>query len=199
MFMTRLQQHWQSILDSFFPTWKAGKQWRCTTKTRRTAHGYCNTDRRVIEIGLVASDDDELDRLLIHEISHATVPGGHTKKWQHRMSRAAVKARKLARHRLAQLLDEEVKNYQESAFTMAHAYQQVEDALADNPDLTLAQIKRWLAQEFGLLVIEVDQRFRRLQQVYDHARIEALQARQARSKWTEQGWGNEPQGQRQAE
>jgi hypothetical protein len=66
--------------------------------------------------------------------------------------------------------------------TMAHVYQQVEDALSDNPDLTFTQIKRWLAQDFGLLVREVDEHFRRLRKVYEAARSEALQARQARSK-----------------
>jgi hypothetical protein len=78
------------------------------------------------------------------------------------------------------LLDEEVRNYQESGMTMAHGYQQVEDALAENPDLTLAQIKRWLAEQYGLLVSEVDQSFRRLRNVYDQARREALNARQAK-------------------
>ena len=107
--MTRLQQHWRATLATFFPAWKAGKQWCCTTQTRRTAHGYCDIERRIVEIGLVFADDDELDRLLIHEISHATAPGGHGKTWQHRMLCAAAKARKLGRNRLAELLEEEVK------------------------------------------------------------------------------------------
>lgn len=187
--MTRLQRHWQAVLATFFPTWKAGKQWRCTPQTRRTAHGYCNLERRVVEMGLVSSDDDELDKLLIHEICHATASVGHVKKWQNRMSHAAAKARKLGRHRLAQLLDEEVRNYQESALTMDHAYQQVEDALTDNPDLTLAQIKQWLAKEYGLLIREVDKSFRRLRKVYDHARKDALEARQAKRQFVGEGGG----------
>ena len=66
--------------------------------------------------------------------------------------------------------------------TMTHAYQQVEDALAENPDLTFAQIKRWLAQHYGLLVSEIDQSFRRLREVYDQARSEALEDRRAKAE-----------------
>jgi len=102
--MTRLKQHWQAILATFFPTWKAGKQWRCTTQTRRTAQGHC-IEWRIIEIGVVSKDDDKLDLLLIHEIAHAVASLGHGKTWQRRIACAAVVSRRLGRHRLAELLD----------------------------------------------------------------------------------------------
>jgi hypothetical protein len=176
--VTRLQQHWRGILATFFPTWEAERKWRCTTQTRRTNHGYCDMDRRIIEIGNVSADDDNLDALLIHEICHATASVGHAKKWQHRMSRAAAKARKVGRNTLANLLDEQVKGYQDSSFTMAHIYQEVEDALLANPSLTFAQIKRWLAMDYGLLVGEVEKSFRRIRRVYADARSNGLGARQ---------------------
>lgn len=177
--MSRLQQHWQAILAAYFPRWRAGSQWRCTTRTRRTAHGHCNRERQVIEIGFVSEDDDALDLLLVHEIAHAVTSGSHGKVWQRRIALAAVAARKLGRTRLAELLDQEIVNYQDRGEPVEVGYDEVCDALMLNPDLTLVQIKRWLAREYGLLLKEVGKVFPRLDRVYKTARKDALEMRKA--------------------
>jgi hypothetical protein len=184
--MTRLHQHWKAILTSFFPRWRAASGWRCTTRTCRTGHGYCDVERRVIEIGVVSEDDDALDLLLIHESAHAVAPGSHGKTWQRRMALAADTARKLGRLRLAELLETEIANYRDQAEPLAVAYGEVENALLGNPDLTLAQIKRWLAQVYGLKFSEIAKVYRGLGTVYKKAQKEALELRQARPQWATQ-------------
>jgi hypothetical protein len=168
----RLQQHWRDILAAFFPRWKAASEWLCTTRTRRTGDGHCDPERRIIEIRVVFEDDDALDCLLIHESAHAVASLSHDKRWQRRIARAAARARNLGRTRLAELLDEEIVHYQEKRQPISVAYQEVQDAVFDNPDLTLAQIKRRLARTYGLLVREVGKSFPRLVKVYDKARQE---------------------------
>ena len=102
--MRRLQQHWKAIVAGFFPRWRAASRWRCTTQTRRTAHGHCDLERHVVEIGIVSQDDDALDLLLIHEIAHA----------------------------VASAVDTEIVNYRERGEPLAVAYGSAGDAMVNN-------------------------------------------------------------------
>ncbi len=56
---------------------------------------------------------------------------------------------------MAQLLREEIVGYRESWKPVDEAYGIVQEWLTCNPDLTLAQVRRALADEYGLLVTEV--------------------------------------------
>jgi hypothetical protein len=181
--MTRLQLHFRAVLASFFPRWRAGGRWRCTTLIRSAAHGRCDGKRKVIEIGLVSDDDDALDLLLIHEISHAVASPGHGRTWQRRIFLAADVARRVGRPRLAELLEAEVVHYREKAEPLAVAYQEVRDALLHNPDLTLVQVKRWLGRMYGVRYGDIDRVFRGLRTVYKRARKEAVEARKIKQGW----------------
>jgi hypothetical protein len=151
--------------------------------TGSTAHGHCDDERKVVQIGLTSDDDDALDALLIHEISHAVASPCHGETWQRRLALAADVARKIGRHRLAELLEAEIVNYREKAEPLAVAYDEVRDALLLNPDLTLAQIKRWLTQMYGVPFGKVERTYRALRTVYGKAREEALELREARRAW----------------
>lgn len=129
----------------------------------------------MIEIVLQYAGQDEMDRLLIHEICHAVASGGHGKVWQGRMDKAARRADELGRTRLAEMLRQEIVEYQESAVGLAEGYQTVQDWLTHNPDLTLAQVKRSLAKEYRLLTCEVSTTFKRIEMVYAAAKREALE------------------------
>jgi hypothetical protein len=122
--MTRIQQHWQAVLATFFPRRKGGRLWPCTTRTRRTAHGYCDMERRIVEIGFDAGDDDKLNVLLIYEIAHAVAPPGHGKNRQRRIVRATAVSRNLGRYRLAELLEAEIDNYRDRGEPLAVGYQE---------------------------------------------------------------------------
>lgn len=144
------------------------------------AHGHCDCERRLVEIGVISEDEDALDLLLIHEAAHAVASPAHGVRWQRRIACAAATARKVGRIRLAELLDEEVANYRDRSQPVSVAYGEVEDALRDNPDLTLAQIWRWLAGLYGLRLGDVGKVFPRLKRVYEQARTEALESRKMR-------------------
>jgi hypothetical protein len=61
------------------------------------------------------------------------------------MEKAARRADDLGRGGLAQLLRQEIADYQEAKDATGESYQTVRVWLADEPDLTLPQVKRSLA------------------------------------------------------
>lgn len=172
-----LRHHFQEIKSQYFPRWDCQNLWRISTRSRRKVEGCCEPERRVIEIAVQYADPDKRDRLLIHEICHAVADGGHGKKWQDRMERAASRADELGRDRLAKLLREEIEGARESWKPVDEAYGIVQEWLTCNPDLTLAQVRRALAQEYGLLASEVGKKLRRFKKVFMEAKQEALEAR----------------------
>ncbi len=180
--MSAMREHFQGIKRLFFLRWDQQGLWRVSTTSRRRVHGHCDPDHRVIEIVVQHSDPDERDRLLIHEICHAVADLGHGVVWQRRMEKAAVRANELGRPRLAQLLREEVANYQERGVSLDDAYNSVEDWLMFEPDLTLQRIKRSLARMYGLLLSEVGMKFRRLEKVFHRAKQEGKEFRRRRTE-----------------
>ncbi len=183
-----LHQHFQQIKQQFFPRWDRRNEWRISTRSRRKVHGHCDPERQIIEIVAKHYDPDERDRLLIHEICHAVASGGHGKAWQSRMEIAAKRADELGRHRLAELLREEIVDYRERSDDCRQmAYQEIQDAVNGNPEITLAQMKRWIADQYGLLVSEVSTQLKRLKAVFEEAKRDAQEARAMKEKWvTEQ-------------
>ncbi len=103
-----MRHHFLEIKRLFFPRWDRDNHWRVSKRSKRRLHGHCDTERRVIEIVIQYSDPDKRDKLLIHEICHAVADMGHGRKWQARMEKAAQRADQLGRHRLAELLREEI-------------------------------------------------------------------------------------------
>lgn len=99
------------------------------------------------------------------------------------MEKAAKKADELGRDRLAKRLRQEIVNYQEFSEGRQEAYQTIQDWLTAEPDLTLAQVKRSLADMHGLLVSEVCTTLKRFEKVYWAAKKEALEARAMRATW----------------
>lgn len=178
-----IRKRFLEIKRLFFPRWDRHNLWRITTRSRRKVHGRCDSERRVIEIVIQHADPDKRDNLLIHEICHAVAKGGHGKVWQRRMEKAARRADELGRDVLAKLLRQEIVNYQEFAEGREEAYQTIEDWMNDEPDLTLAQVKRSIANLHGLLVSEVGTKLRRFEKVYWAAKREALEARALKAAW----------------
>jgi len=172
-----LHHHFQVVKRLFFPRWDRADLWRVSTRSKRKVHGRCDTERRVIEIVMQHTDPDEMDRLLIHEICHAVAAGGHRTVWQRRMEAAAKRADQLGRSRLAELLRQEIVNYQQAAEGIEEAYQTIQDWVAHEPDITLPQVKRSLADHYGLLLSEVGTKLRRTERVFRAAKREALEAR----------------------
>jgi len=139
----------------------------------------------VIEIGVRPTDADEMDMLLIHEICHAVSTGGHGKVWLARLEKAAQKAEKVGRSRLAELLREEITRYQNPTVGSGDAYRSIVDWVWENPGLTLEQVKKWLARDYGLLVSEVCRVLPRTEKVFRKAKNEASKAEAMRLRSSE--------------
>lgn len=178
---TNVRHEFRAIKSLFFPRWDRANRWRISTRSRRGVHGYCDRIRKVIEVAVAPSDPDERDLLLIHEICHAVTSGSHGKAWQARMGRAAERAGSFGRDRLAHRLREEVAAYREAGDWRTEMYLMVEGWLETQPDLTLAQVKRAIAAECGLLYSEVATKLKRLKKVFLLSRRDALAARERRS------------------
>lgn len=178
-----VRHHFQDIKRLFFRRWDRQDLWRVSTRSRRTVHGRCDPERRLIEIAVQHTDPDERDKLIIHEICHAVAEMSHGKKWQDRMEKAAESADALGRHRLALLLREEIAAYQQAPTSLEVAYNQIRDALIDCPEATFPQIKRWLADQYGLLVSEVCKTFRRAEKVFQEAKRDAQEEQALREGW----------------
>jgi hypothetical protein len=62
-------------------------------------------------------------------------------------------------------------------------YNQIRDAVSECPQSTFAQIRRWLAIEYGLLLSEVSKTFRRAEKVFLKAKRDAKEERAIREAW----------------
>jgi hypothetical protein len=78
----QITKHFRKVKALFFPRWDRQHLWRISTHSRRTGHGYCDQERRVIEIMILSNEPDKRDMLLIHEVCHAVTRGSHGKEWQ---------------------------------------------------------------------------------------------------------------------
>ena len=185
-----IRQEFLDIKSLYFPRWDRANLWRVSTKSKRRLLGHCDRDRMVIEIVARHADPDERGRLVIHEICHAVARGSHGKAWQGRMVRAARRADELGRSSLANMLRREVADYQLAVEGVEEAYQTVEDWLVDQQDLTLAQVKRSLADQYGLLLSEVCMKLKRIEKVYRQASRGAKEARRLREAWPKTSEGS---------
>ena len=176
-------KHFQEVKRLFFPRWDRQDLWRVSTTSRWKVHGRCDPDRQVIEIVVQHTDTDVRDKLIIHEICHAVADMSHAKKWFDRMEKAAKTADALGRNRLARIIREEIVAYQQVPTSLEIVYNQIRDALIDCPEATFMQIKRWLANEYGLLPSEVCKKFKRAEKVFQEAKRDVLEERALREAW----------------
>src|SRR5262249_46996395 len=140
------RQDFKRVARDYFPRWHAWPRWRITTHPRRSSQGFCDDVRKVIEIRVARDDADEFDAVMIHEICHAVTSGDHGKAWQHRMLQAADRAEKLGRPRLAKLLRDQIEKIRTIGFriTASDTYQQIHDAVFDQPNAKFRQVVAWI-------------------------------------------------------
>jgi SprT-like family protein len=171
---TQLNTHFARIVRDYFPRWTAGRRWRVTNTSRRTVQGYCDRERRVIELCEPDSDTDAFDRLLIHEICHAITSGFHGQPWQRRMTIAASRAEQLNRPVLADLLRQDTQGYidggSDGLGTRRDVYQKIEGYVRDSGGkITFNQIRDMLCDYLGWLRREFNPAYPRARKVYDAA------------------------------
>jgi hypothetical protein len=165
-----IQEQYEEVRRDFFPRWDRQKNWSLhVIQDLDGAHGRCDAPHKRIVSGF---NGDELVLVLIHEIAHAVVSGGHGKKWQARMERAAIAAEGLGRMELAGLLRKEIAGYSDplARVTAAGVYSEIEDAIIGVPQANFLQVVDWVRREYGLNRQEFFRRFRRAKAVYQEAR-----------------------------
>jgi hypothetical protein len=106
------------------------------------------------------------------------------------MEKAATRAEELGRHHLADVLRQQIADYQ-NALGMEVVYDDVRNAVWCEPDVTLPQIKRWVANDCGLLVSEVSRVFRRIEKVFHEAKKDALEDRALKERFRRQAEAND--------
>ena len=137
-----MKQEFHKVRQQFFPRWDRAGRWRLRQVADLDgSQGECCPEDHTIRITHLP-DGDEGTVLLIHEIGHAVANGGHGKLWQARMEQAAVIAEDAGRNELAGLLREEIAGYNDplARVSAGFVYQEIGDAVADNPDANFVQV-----------------------------------------------------------
>lgn len=167
-----IERQYEEVRRIFFPRWDRRTMWRLQiVEDLDGAYGRCDAPHRRIRM-ISGFNGNQLVLVLIHEIAHAVVNGGHGKKWQARMELAAITAEALGRTELAGLLRREIAGYNDplARVTAAEVYSEVEDAVIDIPEAKFLQVVDSVRREYGFNREEFVRRFRRARAVYEEAR-----------------------------
>ena len=128
-------------------------------------------EKRIV-INYLSSNKDEMDSLLIHEITHAVTSDRHGKQWQNRFLNAAKQAEKMGRISLAKAIRDEVKKFQNMSPppNAEMIYQQVQDiVLGTEGRMPYEAIIEHISRGIGLRPEEMEKRFKKCRKVYDSA------------------------------
>lgn len=153
---TKLQRAFRAVRKDFFPRWDRERRWRARASGLAaglfsTTAGTCDRRTQLIRVAKEAADkgDDELNAILIHEICHAIIPGGHGRRFLDRMLKAAAKADALGKHRLAELLRDDVAIHQGHADAFTNLAEEMFRYLVANPRASGADLLSHLFQNRG--------------------------------------------------
>ncbi len=181
---SNLTQDFQAVRHQFFSSWDRAGRWRLRQEPNLNgAQGSCRRESETILVTHLPEGDGGT-LLLIHEIAHAVTDGGHGKKWQARMEKAAVTAEQAGRTELATLLRKEIIGYRDpmARVTAGLVYSEIADAVVENPELTFYQVIDFVRRDYGFSRQEFLQRFRRARVVFDREMRDAQEEAKARAK-----------------
>ncbi|MGA2465534.1 MAG: hypothetical protein ABSH06_14405 [Thermodesulfobacteriota bacterium] len=176
----RLKSSFESVRENFFPKWDKAKKWRAKKVWHLPVMGICCNRLKEIQVRTVFENEDELDRLLIHEICHAVTPGNHPKRWNERMLKASKRADELGRHGLVSLLSKDIEAYKNSFPVKAKdVYGRIEDVVVEIPNITLNGLIRGIAKEFGMYKSELLAKYTQCRKIFNKVKKEV----QAEERW----------------
>ncbi len=170
-----VQRAYESLLDTVFPRWKAGRQW-CVKVGQRARDadciGSCDLERKVIWVSKeVAKDDRQLRLILVHEIVHAIVGPAHNKRFWQRLYDAAQVAKKTGQHQLASDLQDEWEQRDAAQdLQKAYVYGRMRDLALEAPsfEAAVSSIVRQLGHT--LSAEELCQKYPKLRAEWDNTR-----------------------------
>jgi hypothetical protein len=165
-----LEQLFEQVRRVYFPRWRRGKSWSVrfgTPPGRSRDSGYCDSETRTIWI---AVDDEKVELVIIHEITHAIVPGhGHGVRFQRRMQKAADDAEAQGNAALAAALRHEVAICAASpVHHVSYVYGEIRDHAWEFADYEA--LLHWLSEENGWLLEEFEKHYPRARRVFDQER-----------------------------
>jgi hypothetical protein len=166
-----LNQSFELVRKVFFPRWDRGCQWGVKRAWHLPAQGRCDRALKNILIKDRSHQEDELDCLLIHEISHAVSSPYHGRRWQVRMMKASDKAKKIGHSVLAKMLDEEVKRQRLIPKNIdREAYDLIYDIVTALPYIKFNRLLTRVAAEYGMYPKEFKTRFKRSKKIFNQAK-----------------------------
>ena len=184
-----MYESFESIRREFFPRWDRDKKWSFA-EDHPDCRGYGLCDLEGKQIVVTPGCPHGQDVTMIHEICHAVASVGHAKKWQNRMEMAAQMAETIGRTELAAEIRSDYTAYSDPDRCMPTSaifvYTEVEDAVHEtHGEVPFEEIVDFVADANGVTSEKLLAKFKRLRKVYDNARREDEEYREAEEikKW----------------
>ncbi len=169
-----LQEEFNQVRQTFFPSWDKKKRWRIVDKAGPYCP-HCCIDKKaqVVEVQCM-SPGQSLRVALIHEIAHAVSSLSHGKEWQARMRKSAQKAESVGENSLAEAITEEIRLYTEpfgaTKPTAEMVYSRIKNECLSCPKPGFEEIIDCIRCDCGLTREEFLRSFKRSQKVYEQTK-----------------------------
>jgi len=145
-----------------------------------------------VKVAVISNSDDELYKLLIHEIAHAVIDGSHGVRWMNRYEKAGKIAEKIGRKGLAESIYVEIGKYKESPKETAEMlHQKIWDTVLDisfDPSLKRVDpsydaIIEHIARGYGCYREEFEAKYKKCRKVFNEAMKFVERQKMARAKF----------------
>jgi hypothetical protein len=164
-----LSAAFEHVRKTVFPQWDKNDEWKVFYDPGLPPSGICLIEKKKIIVQSVYEYSEALNALLVHEICHSSAPG-HGKRFLIRMLKAADRADRVGWSKVADLIREEVKNYENGrAATASEMYERIADCLMDNHNASYESVIAYMAQEYGMHPDEFEKCYKKCREVYDEA------------------------------
>ena len=175
--MDRLNSAFLSARRDFLTRWDRAHCWGVRAEAVGVKYiGYCDSDARTIRVNpsiVEDGDEDGLDLLIAHEISHAVAGAQHGERWQSRFLKVVERAEKRGREALADAVRREVEIYRNTPrVTAQYVYGRLKELVFDGPAVPSRGVARYSADEWGMAPDELRRRYPRFGRVLRRARAE---------------------------
>ncbi len=169
-----LQEEFNQVRKTFFPSWDKKGQWRIVDKAGPYCpHGGIDKKAQVVEVQCMGPGQS-LRVCLIHEIAHAVSSLGHGKEWQDRVEKAARKAETIGETSVAEALREEIRLYTEpfgaATPTANLVYSRIKNERLCCPTHSFEQTVDSIRNDFGLTREEFLRQFKRSREIFESAK-----------------------------
>lgn len=178
--MDSLSRKFEEIKKTYFPRWRSAGEWQCRRGEHISWHGQCDDSRKILFIGFIPEDEEEI--VILHEAVHAVAGPYHGKRFLRRFEQAAQTARLIGDEKMARRIENEIDGYKNRSYrvTAAFVYGSIEDAVRDQPQATYEEVVTWLVRDCGVDLESFEKRWKRARRVYEEAQAFVAQEAEVR-------------------